>query len=95
MFWAISYNSQSHLVFLEGKVNSARCIADVVKLVPLSFLRQKGDVLFHQNNARPHTAAAMQRALRGVQLPWLAISPDLSPMEYVCYLMKRELTLSP
>ena len=42
---AISYNSRSHLVFLQGKVNSARYIAQVNPVL-LSFLRQEGDVLF-------------------------------------------------
>ena len=68
----------------------------VVNPVLLSFLRQEGDVLFQHNNARPYTAAATQRALRGVQqLPWPARSPDLSPIEHISDMMKRELTLSP
>ena len=56
----ISYNSLSHLVFLQVKGNSAQYNAQVL----LSFLRQEGDVLFQQDNARPHIAAATQRALR-------------------------------
>ena len=52
-------------------------------------------MLFQQDNARPYTAAATQRALRGVQLPWPARSPDLSPIEHVWDMMKWELTLSP
>ena len=63
----ISYNSRSHLVFLQDKVNIARYIAQVVNPMLLPFLRQKGDVHFQQDNASPHTAAAMQRALRGVK----------------------------
>ena len=31
------------------------------------FLQQEGDVLFQQDNTGPHMAAAMQRALHGVQ----------------------------
>ena len=62
----------------------------------LLFLRQEGDVLFHQNNARPHLAAATLRALCGVQqLPKPARSPDLSTVEQVWDKMTRELTLSP
>ena len=53
-------------MFLQGKVNSARYIAHVVLV---SFLRQEGDVLFQQDNACPHTAAVMLRALCGVRLP--------------------------
>ena len=43
---AISYYSRSHLVFLQGKVNSARYIAQVLNPVLLPFLRQDSGVLF-------------------------------------------------
>ena len=43
---AISYNSRSHLVFLQGKVNSARYNAPVINIVQLPVLRQEGDMLF-------------------------------------------------
>ena len=46
-----------------------------VSPVLLPFLRQKGDLLFQQDNPRPHTAAATQGVLRGVQLPWPTITP--------------------
>ena len=52
-------------------------------------------MIFQQDNARPHTADAIQRALRGVQLPWPARAPDLSPVQHVWDTMKRELILSP
>ena len=69
---AISYNSQSHLVFPQGNVNSAQ----VVNPVLLTFIRQEGDVLVQQDNTRPHMAAAMQHILCGVQqLPWPARTP--------------------
>ena len=62
----ISYNSRSHLVFLKGKINSASYIAQVNPVL-LPFLRQEGDVFFQQDNARPHTAAVVQRVPCGVQ----------------------------
>ena len=52
--WAISYNSRSYLVFLQGKINSALYIAQVVNAVLLPFLWQEGDVLFQQDNTHPH-----------------------------------------
>ena len=82
-------------MFLQGKANSARYIACVVNPVLLPFLRQEGDVRFQLDDTHPHMAAVMQRALRGVQLSWLARSPDLSPVEHVWDMMKQELTLSP
>ena len=68
MVWgAFSYNLRSHLVFLQGKVNSACYIAQIVKPVLLPFLRQEGDLLFQQDNTHLDTTAATQRALRGLQ----------------------------
>ena len=64
---AISYHSRSHLVFLQCNEKHCRYIAQVVNPVLLPFRLQEGDVLFQQDNARPHTAAATQRTLRGVQ----------------------------
>ena len=78
---AISYNSWSGLVFLQGKVNSSRYVSQVDKLILLPFLQEEGYVLFQQDNARPHTAAL--HVLRAVQQPWPAWSPDLSPIEHV------------
>ena len=92
---AISYNSQSHLVYLQGKVNCSLYIAKVFNHMLLSFLRQEGVVHFQQDNACLHTAAVPQRVLRGVQLPWSAITQDLSLIEHVWNILKRELTLPP
>ena len=69
-------------MYIQDKVNSARYVAQVVNPVLLPFLRREDDVLFQQDNARPHTDAETQRAL-------------LLPIEYVGDMMKRELTLSP
>ena len=53
-------------------------------------------MLFQQNNACPHTAAAMQRAVCGVQqLPWPARNTELSPIDHVWDMMKGERSLSP
>ena len=81
-----------------GQANTytTACQAQIVNPVLLPFLWQEGDVLFQLDNTRPHTAAAMQRVLHGVQqVSWLARSPDLSPVEHVWDMMKQELTLSP
>ena len=90
----ISYNSRSHLVFLQGKVNSARYITHVNPVL-LPFIRQECDVLFQQDNGHPHTVASTQRILPGVQLPWPARIPDLLSIEHVWDVMKQELTVSP
>ena len=83
MVWeAVSYNSLSHLLFLQDKVKSACYIAQVVNPVLQPFLRQEGDVFFQQDNAGPHRATVMQHALCGIRLSWPAVSPDLSPIEH-------------
>ena len=92
---AISYNSGSHLMFLQGKVNNPRYIAQVVNPKLLPFIWQVGDVHLQQDNACPHMAAMMQCAHRGIQqLPWPARSPDLLSIERVWDMIKRELTFS-
>ena len=83
-------------MFLQSKINSTHYIAQVVNPVLLPLHRQESDVLFQQDKERPLTTAATQRVLRGVQqLPCPARSPDLSPIEHVWGMMKRELTFSP
>ena len=53
-------------------------------------------MIFLQDNAGPHTAAATQLAIRGVQQQsWPAMSPDLSQIEHTWGMMKRKLTPSP
>ncbi|GFU96490.1 transposable element Tc1 transposase [Trichonephila clavipes] len=48
--------------------------------------------IFQQDNARPHTARVAQDFLRHFQtLPWLARSPDLSPVEHVWDQLKRQM----
>ena len=84
------------MIFLQGKVNRTRYIAQVGNPVLLIYIRQEGEVLFQQDNARIQTAAATQRALRGIkQLPWPATTTDLSAIEHVWDIMKWDLTLSP
>ena len=83
------YNSRLHFVFLQSKVGSARYITQVVNHVLQLFLQLKMMCFFIR------TAYVHLRALRGVQLPWPARIPDLSPIEHVWDMMKRELILSP
>ncbi|GFU72729.1 transposable element Tcb2 transposase [Trichonephila clavipes] len=60
---------------------------------PGPFLNGLPGTIFQQYNARPHTARVVQDFLRHFQtLPWLARSPDLSPVEYVWDQLKRQMT---
>ncbi|GFX72292.1 transposable element Tc1 transposase [Trichonephila clavipes] len=53
---------------------------------------RRPEAIFQQDNARPHTARVAQDFLRHFQtLPWLAHSPDLSPVEHVWDQLKRQM----
>ncbi|GFT08274.1 transposable element Tcb2 transposase [Trichonephila clavipes] len=59
---------------------------------PEPFLNSVPGAIFQQDNARPLTARVSQDFLRHFQtLPWLAHSPDLSPVEHVCDQLKRQM----
>ncbi|GFV96268.1 uncharacterized protein TNCV_2812451 [Trichonephila clavipes] len=48
--------------------------------------------IFQQDNARPHAARVAQEFLRHFQtLPWLARSPNFSPVEHVWDQLKRQM----
>ncbi|GFV03958.1 transposable element Tcb2 transposase [Trichonephila clavipes] len=56
------------------------------------FLNGLPGAIFQQDNARSHTARVAQDFLRHFQtLPWAARSPDLSPVEHVWDLLKRQM----
>ncbi|GFT36335.1 uncharacterized protein TNCV_3464851 [Trichonephila clavipes] len=58
-----------------------------------SFINDLPEAIFQQDNARPHTARVAQDFLRHSQtLPWLARSPDVSPVEHVWDQLKRQMT---
>ncbi|GFU52400.1 transposable element Tc1 transposase [Trichonephila clavipes] len=59
---------------------------------PGPFLNGLPGSIFQQDNARPHTARVAKDFLRHFQtLPWLARSPDLSPVEHVWDQLKRQM----
>ena len=90
MVWGASVTTRAHIwCFCRVKNPGARYISQVVNPV---FFGRKVMCFFQQINARPHTAAELQRALRGVQqLLWPGRSPDLSQIVDVWDTMKREL----
>ncbi|GFY21299.1 transposable element Tc1 transposase [Trichonephila clavipes] len=56
------------------------------------FLNGLPGAIFQQDNARPHTARVAQDILSHFQtLPWLARSPDLSPVKHVWDQPKRQM----
>ncbi|GFT66659.1 DDE_3 domain-containing protein [Trichonephila clavipes] len=69
-----------------------RYVDDILRPHIGLFLNGLPGAIFHQDNARPHTARVDQDFLRHFQtLPWPDHSPDLSPVEHVWDELKRQM----
>ncbi|GFW11933.1 hypothetical protein TNCV_4529991 [Trichonephila clavipes] len=81
---AISWNTRSSLVVLQGTLTARRYVDDILTPIVLPMLSSRPGAIYQQDNARPHTARLSQQCLQGYDvLPWPARSPDLSPIEHV------------
>ncbi|GFY29294.1 transposable element Tcb1 transposase [Trichonephila clavipes] len=85
MIWGdIGYHSRTPLVCIASTLNSQRYISEVLEPVVLPYFQGLATAIFQQDNAPPHVARIVQRFFVNHQielLPWLARSPDLSPIE--------------
>ncbi|GFV41471.1 transposable element Tcb1 transposase [Trichonephila clavipes] len=73
-----AYDSRSTLIVMRGTLTGQRCVDDILRPHVGPFLNGLPGAIFHQDNARPHTARVAQDFLRHFQtLPWPARSPDL------------------
>ncbi|GFV98328.1 DDE_3 domain-containing protein [Trichonephila clavipes] len=72
MVWgAIAYDSQSTLIVMCGTLTGQRYVDDILRPHVGRFLNGLPGTIFHQDNARPHTARVAQDFLRHFQnLPW-------------------------
>ncbi|GFU59624.1 transposable element Tcb2 transposase [Trichonephila clavipes] len=81
---AISWDTRSSLVVLQGTLTARRYVDDILTPIVLPMLSSRPGAIYQQDNARPHTAQLSQQCLQGYDvLPWPARSPDLSPIEHV------------
>ncbi|GFY24767.1 HTH_Tnp_Tc3_2 domain-containing protein [Trichonephila clavipes] len=81
---AISWDTRSSLVVLQGTLTARRYVDDILTPIVLPMLSSRPGAIYQQDNARPHTARLSQQCLQGYDvLPWPAMSPDLSPIEHV------------
>ncbi|GFV84330.1 transposable element Tc1 transposase [Trichonephila clavipes] len=81
---AISWDTRSSLVVLQGTLTARRCVDDILTPIVLPMLSSHPGAIYQKDNARPHTARLSQQCLQEYDvLPWPARSPDLSPIEHV------------
>ncbi|GFX04056.1 HTH_Tnp_Tc3_2 domain-containing protein [Trichonephila clavipes] len=81
---AISWDTRSSLVVLQGTLTARRYVDDILTPIVLPMLSSRPGAIYQQDNAHPHTARLSQQCLQGYDvLPCPARSPDLSPIEHV------------
>ncbi|GFY35010.1 hypothetical protein TNCV_5043861 [Trichonephila clavipes] len=77
---------------MRGTLMSQRYVDDILRPHVGPFPNGLSGTIFQQDNARLHTARVAQDFLCHFQtLPWLARSPDLSPVEHVWNQLKRQM----
>ncbi|GFU19793.1 DDE_3 domain-containing protein [Trichonephila clavipes] len=93
MVWeAIAYDSRSTLIVKRGTLTDQRYVDDILRSYVGPFLNGLPGAIFQQDNARPHTTRVAQDTLRHFQtLPWLARSPDLSPVDHLWDQLNRQM----
>ncbi|GFW83194.1 transposable element Tcb1 transposase [Trichonephila clavipes] len=79
----IGHHSGTPLIRNSGFLNSQCYISEVLEPVVLPYLKVLAAAILDQDNARPHVKCIVQSFFVNLQiefLPWLACSPDLSPI---------------
>ena len=88
MVWAgVTLHRRTQLYILNGNLNAARYINEILRPIALPFLRNRGpNAVFQDDNARPHRARVVNDFIGNNNIRrmiWPANSPDLNPIEHV------------
>ncbi|CAH2228579.1 jg27688 [Pararge aegeria aegeria] len=91
----ICFGARTDLVVIDrGSLTADRYIGEVLEENFVLFSPYTGDdLVFMQNNARPHTARVTQAYLNDMNITvteWPARSPDMNPIGHVWDLLKRK-----
>jgi transposase len=100
MVWAgIFHGGRTQLKIVQGTLDAVKYREDILDPTVLSFLQQRNfDHVFQHDNARSHVARVCQDFLNQNPirvLPWPALSPDMSPIEYLWDELGRRVRLYP
>ena len=93
----ITGKARTPLVVINGNLTGARYRDEILQAHVVPFVRQHAVMLQH-DNARPHVAPVVTDFLTQQnvnELPWPAVSPDLSPKEHAWDEMERHLRQLP
>ncbi|GFU95409.1 transposable element Tcb1 transposase [Trichonephila clavipes] len=87
-----AYDSQFTLIVMRGTITGQRYVDGILRPHVGPFLNGLPGTILQQDNACPQTARVSQDFLRHFKtLPWLARSPDLSPVVHVWDQLKRQM----
>ena len=87
MVWGgITWEGRTRLITVTGTLTAQRYLDEIVIPEVVPAVQANDDIIFQQDNARPHTARLTVDYLVDnhiLCLPWPARSPDLSPIEHL------------
>jgi len=94
MVWAAIWTTgKSDLVFIDGKLNSAKYI-EILENSLLPIIRSDMEKIFQDDGAPCHTSKSTKKWKSDnfiKTLPWIPQSPDMNPIEHVWDHVDREL----
>nr|CAH7753054.1 unnamed protein product [Callosobruchus chinensis] len=88
MLWGgIKFNGRTQLIYIPGTMTGAYYLQNIINAIVQPLRNEIGDqLIFMDDNARPHRTRAVQQALENGNIArweWSAMSPDMNPIEHV------------